>query len=124
MQNNVTLTGKLQVPVVTLHTTGDTEAQVEQERAYADLVHVVGTQDMLRQLFIHRAGHCTQTGAELLTGFQVLMQRIETGKWEETDRSRIFNRQAQGFDLISIGIRDIRFPRHSLSTNPGSGYGP
>lgn len=36
LENNVTLTGNLQIPVVTPHTTGDTEAQVEQERAYAE----------------------------------------------------------------------------------------
>lgn len=94
-QSHVTLTGKLQVPVLTLHPTGDTQAQVEQERAYADLEHATGSQDMLRLLFVHRADHCTQTGAELLTALQALMQRIETGFWENAGQVQILNRHAQ-----------------------------
>ncbi len=81
LSHNVALTGNLKIPVVTLHTTGDLEAQVEQEQAYASTVHDAATQSLLRQLFIHLAGHCTDTGGELLTAFQALMQRIETGHW-------------------------------------------
>jgi pimeloyl-ACP methyl ester carboxylesterase len=84
LSHNVVLTGNLKVPVVTLHTTGDPEAQVEQEQAYASTVHEAGTRSLLRQLFVQRSGHCTDTGAELLTAFQALMQRIETGHWGTT----------------------------------------
>jgi pimeloyl-ACP methyl ester carboxylesterase len=119
LQNNVTLTGKLQVPVVTLHTTGDTQAQVEQERAYADLVYAAGTQEMVRQLFLHRADHCTQTGAELLTGFQVLMQRIETGKWEETEQIQDLNRQAQNFGTDLNTYQGHQVPAAFIVYHPG-----
>lgn len=119
LQNNVTLTGKLQVPIVTLHTTGDTEAQVEQERAYADLVHMAGTQEMLHQLFLHRANHCTQTGAELLTGFQVLMHRIETGKWGEAEQSQDLNKQAQGFGTDLNTYQGHPVPPAFIGYQPG-----
>jgi hypothetical protein len=36
---------------------------------------------MLRQIFVHRAGHCAFTPAETITAVQVLLGRLGTGRW-------------------------------------------
>ena len=39
---------------------------------------------MLRQTFIHRAGHCAFTEAETVAALQVLLERLDTGQWDES----------------------------------------
>ena len=36
---------------------------------------------MLRQIFVHRAGHCAFTPAETITAVQTLLNRLGTGHW-------------------------------------------
>jgi hypothetical protein len=37
---------------------------------------------LLQQIFVHRAGHCTFTPAETITAVQVLVSRLDTGRWD------------------------------------------
>jgi pimeloyl-ACP methyl ester carboxylesterase len=69
------------VPVLTMHATGDGIVPVTNEQAYESAVDRAGSADNLRQLFVHRAGHCTFTPAETITGFQRLFARIASGHW-------------------------------------------
>jgi len=32
---------------------------------------------------VHRAGHCTFSAAETIAALQVLLQRIDTGRWDD-----------------------------------------
>jgi pimeloyl-ACP methyl ester carboxylesterase len=68
-------------PVLTLHTTGDGLVVDENEQAYRDVVKDAGDKKLLRQAFVHRAGHCTFTPAETISAFEALVLRIDTGKW-------------------------------------------
>jgi alpha-beta hydrolase superfamily lysophospholipase len=81
LARNITLGGRLQVPVLTLHTTGDGVAPVAQEQVYAERVRAAGCADLLRQLFVRRAGHGTFTAPEEVTAIQVLLARVRTGRW-------------------------------------------
>jgi hypothetical protein len=63
----VLLDGHLQIPVLTLHTTGDGAARVQEEAAYANVVRAAGRSHLLRQIFVNRAGHCTFTGADSIS---------------------------------------------------------
>jgi pimeloyl-ACP methyl ester carboxylesterase len=82
LERNIVFNGQLGgVPVLTLHTTGDGLVQVQNEDAYADVVHDAGQGGRLRQVFIHRAGHCTFTPAETIAAFQALVRRIDRGEW-------------------------------------------
>ena len=83
LQRYVTFDGDLKVPVLSLHTTGDGLVIPPNEAAYADVVRAAGKTDLLRQLFVHRAGHCAFTTAEVITAFQELMQRLDSGTWDE-----------------------------------------
>jgi len=40
-----------------------------------------GQLHLLRQLHVHRGGHCTFTFAEVLTALDVIVGRIESGTW-------------------------------------------
>ncbi len=79
----VSFDGSLGVPTLTLHTTGDGLVIPPNESAYAQVVAAADKAEMLRQVFVHRAGHCTFSAAETIAALQVLLQRIDTGRWDD-----------------------------------------
>lgn len=81
LTHNITFTGKLSIPVLTMHTTGDGLVVPENEQAYASVVRRAGDSAMLRQVFVSRAGHCAFTPAETITAVQILLNRLKTGHW-------------------------------------------
>jgi pimeloyl-ACP methyl ester carboxylesterase len=80
----ITYNGQLSMPVLTMHTTGDGLVEVTDENAYASVVRSAGDNSMLRQVFVHRAGHCAFSPAETITAFQTLVHRLDTGRWEDS----------------------------------------
>ena len=86
LERHIVFSGDLGgVPVLTLHTDGDGLVPPDHERAYAEVVGHAGQQDLLRQLYVHRGGHCTMTFAETVTALDVLTERIESGTWPHLD---------------------------------------
>lgn len=77
----ITFNGNLEMPVLTMHTTGDGLVINQDEQAYASIVRKEGNNDLLRQIYVHRAGHCAFTPAETITAFQSLISRLDTGQW-------------------------------------------
>ena len=71
------------------------------ERAYAEVVVASGHSDQLRQLFVHRAGHCSFTAAEQIAAFQALVRRLDTGRWEDSALSPT----AMNASAMSAGTR-------------------
>ena len=90
----ITFNGNLNMPVLTLHTTGDGLVVNEDEQAYASVVRSAGDNSLLRQVFVHRAGHCAFTPAETLTAFQTLIHRLNTGRWEDSTNPASMNEEA------------------------------
>jgi pimeloyl-ACP methyl ester carboxylesterase len=82
LTRNITFNGKLPGPVLTMHTTGDGLVVPENEQAYQSVVARAGDSALLRQTFVHRAGHCAFTPAETLTAAHVLLNRLNTGHWD------------------------------------------
>jgi pimeloyl-ACP methyl ester carboxylesterase len=78
---NIVFNGDISVPVLTMHTTGDGLVVPQNEQAYASVVDRAGHGNLLRQVFVHRAGHCTFTPAETITAVQTLEDRLTTGQW-------------------------------------------
>jgi pimeloyl-ACP methyl ester carboxylesterase len=76
--------GDLDRPVLTLHTTGDGLVVNQDEQAYRNVAKDVPDARMLRQAFVHRAGHCSFTPAETIAAFQTLVHRVDTGKWGDS----------------------------------------
>lgn len=86
LESHIVFTGDLGgVPVLTMHSDGDGLVPPGHERAYAEVVEHAGNESLLRQLYVHRGGHCTFTGAEILTALDLLVERIETGSWSDHD---------------------------------------
>jgi pimeloyl-ACP methyl ester carboxylesterase len=90
----ITYNGNLSIPVLTLHTTGDGLVEVTDENTYASVVRSTGSNSMLRQVYVHRAGHCTFTPAETITAFQTLVHRLDSGSWQDSTSPASMNSQA------------------------------
>ena len=90
----ITFDGNLNIPVLSMHTTGDGLVVNEDEQAYASVVSSAGNNSLLRQVFVHRAGHCTFTPAETLTAFQTLIHRLDTGQWGDSTNRNLMNQEA------------------------------
>ncbi|HZQ50195.1 MAG TPA: prolyl oligopeptidase family serine peptidase [Candidatus Dormibacteraeota bacterium] len=84
LQRSIAFDGRLGVPVLTMHTTGDGLVAPQEETAYADAVARAGKQDLLRQVFVHRAGHCAFTNAEVVVLIKALLRRLDTGSWDDS----------------------------------------
>jgi pimeloyl-ACP methyl ester carboxylesterase len=74
--NEFETSGNLQVPVVTLHTTGDPIVPFAQQALYAAKVARAGATARLSQNAVERYGHCNFEAGELLGAFSSLMGRV------------------------------------------------
>jgi len=81
LSQNIAYNGRITVPTLTLHTTGDGLVVPENEQAYRSVVNRAGQGNLLQQLFVSRAGHCAFTPAEKITAIGVLLNRVATGQW-------------------------------------------
>ena len=77
----ISFNGNISVPVLTMHTTGDGLVVPENEQAYRSVVDRDGNGNLLRQIFVNRAGHCAFTPAETITALQTLLNRLSTRHW-------------------------------------------
>jgi pimeloyl-ACP methyl ester carboxylesterase len=91
LTQNVVFDGNLHgKPVLTMHTTGDGLVVNQDEQAYRSAVLHAHDPQLLRQVFVHRAGHCSFTPAETISALEALLQRLDTGKWAgSTDTERL-----------------------------------
>jgi len=109
LAQNIAFNGDIKVPVLTVHTIGDDIATVELEQSYGAIVAAAQNDSLLRQTYIHRAGHCNFTSAENIAALETLIRRLDTGEWKNTDQK----------DLNDLALS---LPRAYDSLFPGSGY--
>ncbi len=141
---NVTFNGRITVPVLTMHTTGDGLVPVQNEQSYREIVDAAGNGSLLRQLFVNRAGHCQFSGAEVLTALGVLMGRVQTGVWPDTSNVAALNAAAgslgpllnnypAGFVAFepspylrpyTLPLWPVGYPRYGVSMLPVAAGGP
>ncbi len=81
MRANFTSTGRIGVPLLSMHTVGDGMTSPSLQRSYLDNIAEAGFGDRAKGLWIDRAGHCTQTGAEMLAAIDLLVARLDSGEW-------------------------------------------
>jgi dienelactone hydrolase len=74
--------GRLQMPMLTVHTTTDQLVPVQQEDAYGNAVRRSGKSELLQQAYVARQGHCSFTPAELVAAVSALDHRVTTGRWD------------------------------------------
>jgi pimeloyl-ACP methyl ester carboxylesterase len=68
--------GSLEVPLVTLHTTGDPIVPFSQASLYGAKVAPSGGSDLLTQITVERHGHCTFQAPEVLSAFTTLIDKV------------------------------------------------
>ncbi len=90
----ITFNGDLNMPVLTMHTTGDGLVVNQDEQSYASIVSDRGDASLLRQVYVSRAGHCAFTPAETVTAFQTLINRLNSGRWDSTTDPTLMNQEA------------------------------
>jgi pimeloyl-ACP methyl ester carboxylesterase len=90
-------TGRLRVPMVTLHSVGDGGSPPDQEDWYAEQVARHGGRDLTRQLYVERGQHCSTSAADELVALRTLERRLDTGRWPSTNPERL-DRQVAEFD--------------------------
>jgi len=71
--------GALSIPVLTLHTTRDPVVPAFHETILGTLAATAGSSGNLLQRSVDRYGHCTFTGAEMLTALGDLASWVDTG---------------------------------------------
>jgi pimeloyl-ACP methyl ester carboxylesterase len=91
LSDYVIYNGQITVPVLTMHTTGDGLVPVQEEQAYSSVVTKAKDQALLKEIFVHRAGHCEFSPAEMLTALQTLLLRLNGGKWKNLSPTTLNN---------------------------------
>jgi hypothetical protein len=127
MVRHVSFTGRLRPPMLTIHTTGDALVPVQVQRAYAGAVARAGRSALLRQAFVHRAGHCTFTDGEMLAALRAVERRVGTGRWSGTDPASL-NAAAVRIDPAGPApayqaYRPAPYPRPFDLAGHGHGHG-
>lgn len=132
LEHNIIFNGDLDMPVLTMHTSGDGLVAVENEQAYRQTVREAGDNRLLRQTFVHRAGHCSFTPAETVTALENLIFRLDTGHWPDLDASAL-NTEAGGLGPLNVAPpaffdfhpgRFLRpFDAFTPECEPGEGHG-
>jgi pimeloyl-ACP methyl ester carboxylesterase len=79
LENQYLPHGRLEIPVLTLHTTLDPAVPFFHEPAYAAIVDQAGRSDLLVQRAIDRYGHCFFSTGEQIAAFQDLVNWVENG---------------------------------------------
>ena len=83
MSRTSTLSGGLEMPVLTIHTTNDALAPVQFEQEYGEDVRQATANHLLRRAYVDHPGHCAFTVAELVAGVETIRTRIERGHWAD-----------------------------------------
>lgn len=79
-ERNYAPTGRIGIPVLTLHTTRDPAIPFGHESLIAATVNAAGRGDLLVQRPVDRWGHCAFTPGEMQAAFADLVQWVTTGQ--------------------------------------------
>ncbi|MEU0795809.1 alpha/beta hydrolase [Amycolatopsis sp. NPDC005961] len=107
-----TVTGRLRVPTLDIHTTADQLVPVEQEDWYGEQVHRAGAGGLLRQAYVGATGHCAFQPSESIAALHALESRIETGRWGHVASPERLNEAA---DELGGAGRYVRFDPPELT---------
>lgn len=113
LKKNIIYDGEIAVPVLTMHTKGDGLVVNENESAYKSAIDEAGNGKLLRQLFVHRAGHCEFTPGEMLVAFQALVNRLDSGDWSGLG-AKVLNGEAE-----ALGSEYNNYPPSYFKYTPG-----
>lgn len=103
LTQNIVFNGKFSgKPVLTIHTTGDGLVLNSDEQAYRSVAQDAKDGQLLREAFVHRAGHCTFTPAETIAALRALETRLNTGKWTSLTDPATLNAAAAALGALNF----------------------
>jgi pimeloyl-ACP methyl ester carboxylesterase len=103
LTNNIVFNGDLGgKPVLTMHTTGDGLVVDTDEQAYRAVVNANGNGPLLREVFVHRAGHCAFTPAETAAALRAIISRLDTGRWAGVTDPDVLNADAASLGALNV----------------------
>lgn len=105
---NLTLTGRLSMPVLTLHTTDDALVPVQHEEEYAEDASQAGSRGLLAQAYTRQVGHCAFSTAELVAGIETIRQRVEKGVWGNLAAPQRLQALAESLNLGPANFTSFR----------------
>lgn len=121
----LTYSGKIRGPVINIDTVSDFIDAAPGKYAYRDTLRKAGTDDLLRIVWVNRAGHVNITPLEQIAALKALEHRLDTGSWGDTSpqgMSRLAEElRAQGLDH-EMNFTDYDTP-DALRTWDGSNWG-
>lgn len=121
LEQNIIFNGDIHIPVLSMHTSGDGLVAVQNESAYKDVVREDGNNRFLRQIFVHRAGHCSFTPAETITALGNLISRLDTGRWPVLGPDAL-NAEATALgpslNIFAVGSTIVPTPAEFFSFRP------
>jgi hypothetical protein len=85
------------VPVFRMHTNGDAAVLINLVEGYDRAVEKNGYEKLYRRAFVNGPGHCAFTVAESAAAVEIVMRRLDTGRWEST-RPHALNTLASSLD--------------------------
>ncbi|MGH3264911.1 MAG: hypothetical protein ACRDNS_23295 [Trebonia sp.] len=101
-------------PLLSMTTTGDPLSPVSNARPLEAAAVAAGAADQARLLYVQAPGHCTFTFAEIGAALATLTERIDAGRWPDTEPEAMNAR----------GARADAGPARFLAHDPGPGYRP
>jgi pimeloyl-ACP methyl ester carboxylesterase len=117
--------GRVQMPVLTVHTTADQLVPVQHESGYRNAVTRAGRSGLLRQAYVARPGHCNFTPGELVAAVHALEHRVETGRWDGRTSAAALQREAVRLglgDAAYVPFRPGPLVRESFAGNNGTPF--
>jgi pimeloyl-ACP methyl ester carboxylesterase len=121
LTDNIIFNGQITMPVLTLHTEGDGLVTPTNESAYSTVVGEAGNSALLKETFIHRAGHCEFTPAEVITALRTLTLRMNSGQWQGLSISQL-NAEAtalgSSYNVLDINNTAVPTPPQFESYRP------
>jgi pimeloyl-ACP methyl ester carboxylesterase len=101
--------GKIAAPVFVVDNIADPFDVESFDRAYEDNVTSAGNAALLRMTWVRSARHSTQSPLERLTGFSVLIERLDTGRWPDISPTAMNARGEQLRRATTIDLGPARF---------------
>jgi pimeloyl-ACP methyl ester carboxylesterase len=121
LERNIIFDGEIRIPVLTLHTKGDGLVVVQNESAYKNVVDKSENGEFLRRTFVDRAGHCAFTPAETIAAVQTLINRLDSGRWQDVDATDLNNAATAlgpGFNIFGTPQGVVPVPPAYIKFDP------
>jgi hypothetical protein len=114
-ERSMSYAGKVTAPVMVVDNIGDPFDVDAFDHAYEDAVTHAGAGALLRTAWVRSSRHSTQSPLERLTGFSVLIERLDSGRWPDTSPSALNARAERLRAASGVDLGPARFMSYQPS---------